>query len=204
MSVSKVYSFFLAPVMIVSLFISNLFIGQQVFAGVCVDLLKSECEKKRNCNWVKGYVNENGVRINGYCRKLTVQSKSATQKKVPAKKQASVCSDLLKKSCEKKSKCNWVKGYRNSKGERVKGYCRKKATRTKTPSSVTCTGLLKVDCGSMHGCSWVKGYTNSKGEKVKGYCRKVANSGKAKKKKNQQSSAENKVIDLIEEILSPK
>lgn len=71
------------------------------------------------------------------------------------------------KSSGSTTKCpageTYVKGYTNSAGTKVNGYCRSGATSAK-----------KAQCPS--GETWVNGYTKADGTVVKGYCRSSSTS----------------------------
>ncbi len=186
-----------------------LLVCKPAFSNVCTDLLKTKCEDKRNCGWVKGYTNDKGERKKGYCRKQASKSKSTTTKKKKQTKKSptNVCSDLFKADCDKKRNCNWVTGYTTDKGDRIKGYCRKKAVESKKASEKkqtkhsggVCSDLLKVDCeGKKRSCNWVKGYTNDKGDRKKGYCRKKGS------KSTKDEGGKNNIIDMLQDMLQKK
>ncbi len=175
--------------------------GSQAISGVCTDLLKSECGKKSNCSWVKGYENDRGERVQGYCRKKT---KSRHTSKPPKKRKkdisANLCRDLRKADCEKKRKCNWVKGYTSDSSERIKGYCRRQAAETtgkkRKGKAQSCSAMRKIDCEKSRNCSWIKGYTSDGGEKVKSYCRKKARESKATRPADGKKKSANICSDL--------
>ncbi len=48
---------------------------------------------------------------------------------------ASVCKDKPHTSCERDSRCTWVKGYTTKSGNRVSAYCRKKSSSSRSSSS---------------------------------------------------------------------
>jgi len=174
--------------------------GSHGLASSCTDLLKSACEKKRNCNWVKGYTNDRGERVKGYCRKTAAKSKKTGQAPKDRKKGSSnPCLELHKVQCEKKRTCGWVTGYTNDRGERIKGYCRRKATGATSGKrgSTNCSELLKVDCENKRKCGWVTGYTNERGERVKGYCRKKSEDSKAKPAKNKNKKKASVCSELL-------
>lgn len=174
--------------------------GSEGFGGSCADLLKSVCEKKRNCNWVKGYANDRGERVKGYCRKVAAKSeKSGAASKNRKKGSSNPCLELHKAQCEKKRTCGWVTGYTNDRGERIKGYCRRKATDSASGKtrSLNCSNLLKVDCEKSRKCGWVKGYTNDRGERIKGYCRKKAEESKRKPAENKKKKKASVCSELL-------
>jgi hypothetical protein len=74
---------------------------------------------------------------------------------------ASMASPAVKKCPEGQ---RWVKGYKNSSGTWVKGYCR----------NMPAPAASKAPCPS--GQTWVNGYTKADGTVVKGYCRSGASS----------------------------
>ncbi len=163
-------------------FLMLLTIESYGFAGSCTGLLKSVCEKKRNCNWIKGYTNDRGEHVKGYCRKTAKAKATGSGPKARKKSSSNPCLELHKTQCEKKRTCDWVTGYSNDRGERIKGYCRRKATggTSSKRGSTNCSELLKADCENRRNCGWVTGYTNERGERIKGYCRKKAENSKKK------------------------
>lgn len=97
----------------------------------------------------------------------------------------SKCNSHKKSRTCPRTKCSWVKGRKNSNGQRVKPHCKgkgsaKKKSRGKKSPKVArkvskkksnCVGKKSPQCNRSKKCNWTKAHTNKNGQRVKGFCK---------------------------------
>ena len=100
-------------------------------------------------------------------------------KKSKAKKRSKCNSHRKSRTCPK-TKCSWIKGHKNSNGQRVKGHCKGKGSKKKSkknspakkPKKVSnCKGKKSSPCKRSKKCNWTKAHRNKNGLNIKGFCK---------------------------------